>query len=90
MTDEEIRVKIAEVLPFLKGDPINDLNVMHEAEKTLTNEQFLTYCESHLSLICCDESRQEQWSEDLGWTTQMIIATARQRALAFIKTILPT
>lgn len=96
MTDEEMRVKIAEAcgwqvsradwsqpMGYLNGqrsclvipDYLNDLNAMHEAEKTLTVEERKSYCHQ----LC-----EVQIKDGL---VSPIFATARQRALAFIKTI---
>lgn len=88
ITDEEIRVKIAELCqniartrsdgstvyhdgtPFL---PDCDLNAMHEAEEMLTATQWSNYI-YHLA----DRQRPT--------TRWFINSTARQRAIAFLKT----
>jgi hypothetical protein len=65
---------------LIKGLPdyLNDLNAMHEAEKVLTREQLVDYCAFKLRLIsgegCVDDYK-------------MILATAAQRAEAFLRTI---
>jgi hypothetical protein len=56
-------------------DYCNDLNAMHEAEKTLDDYQYYNYCRHHLP----DTQRSEM--------AQGRTATARQRAEAFLKTI---
>ncbi len=56
-------------------DYCNDLNAMHEAEKTLDDDQYHNYCRHHLP----DTQRSEM--------AQGRTATARQRAEAFLKTI---
>jgi hypothetical protein len=53
----------------------NDLNAMHEAEKTLDDYQYFNYCRHHLP----DTQRSEM--------AQGRTATAHQRAEAFLKTI---
>jgi hypothetical protein len=55
-------------------DYLNDLNAMHDAEKTLTNSQWVEYG-GQLRVLC---DRAEIWS---------IHATASQRAEAFLKTL---
>lgn len=62
---------IVKVIP----DYCNDLNAMHEAEKTLDDYQYFNYCRHHLP----DTQRSEM--------AQGRTATARQRAEAFLKTI---
>ena len=101
MTDQEINIKIAEdcgwkredvenneLLIWSKEAPnnihfryaselpnyCNDLNAMREAEQALTGPQQLAY-QGHLS------------KEDIYCHWLSITATAKQRALAFIKTI---
>lgn len=105
MTDDEMRVKIAEACgviecdewsPFIAGasmiknetcghvkcvprgmlpDYLNDLNAMHEAEKTLTVEQWISYW----SFI------ESQLPKDGSFS--ILHATARQRAEAFLAVI---
>ena len=53
------------------GDPLSDLNAMHEAEKVL-NEAYLW-------------NRYKGWL--LTWMTEPIRATAPQRCEAFLRTI---
>jgi len=56
-------------------DYCNDLNAMHEAEKTLDDYQYFNYCRHHLP----DTQRSEM--------AQGRTATAHQRAEAFLRTI---
>ena len=57
----------------------NDLNAMHEAEKTLILTKRKEYL-WHLALICCN-------CEEGSRTFETTTSTARQRAEAFLKTI---
>ena len=57
-------------------DYVTDLNAMHEAEKVMTDAQYLVYTNIHLS----QTTNHEQ-------TGRIISATAKQRAEAFIKTM---
>jgi len=57
---------------FPLPDYLNDLNAMHEAEKTLKDEQWRLF----LAWVCED-----------GRIASIVHSTARQRAEAFIKTI---
>jgi len=59
-------------------DPVNDLNAMHEAWKTLSHEQKMRF-KTELSVIVCrfDNPVEETYYEG---------ATARQRAQAFLRT----
>ncbi len=65
-----------------KGFPLpdycNDLNVMHEAEKTLTREQVVDYCAFTL---------RRTTGEGNASDCKMIMATAHQRAEAYLRTI---
>jgi hypothetical protein len=88
MTEEQINRAIAEacdichvakVVPMYKTpqgwvldcpDYCNDLNAMHEAEKTLTSAQLLDY----VALL-------------FDATYESTLATARQRAEAFLRTL---
>jgi hypothetical protein len=59
----------------------NDLNVIHEAEKVLNDEQWLEYREELRNVVLGGIRMVSQWCKaDLH-------ATARQRAEAFLKTI---
>jgi hypothetical protein len=62
------------VLRFNHDRPnyLNDLNVMHEAEKVLTDEQWDTYCYR---------------LDGVGGMRHCTHATASQRAEAFLRTI---
>jgi hypothetical protein len=62
----------------------NDLNAMHEAEKTLTDEQHRQYRSEVWYSVCNDISSYEcvKAAERPHFS-----ATARQRAEAFLKTI---
>lgn len=81
MTNEQINAAIVEAInadPHWKcaKDYCNDLNAMHEAEKTLKTEHRKRYIH-HL----------EGWDRNLGYEWDIATATARQRAEAFLRTI---
>ena len=59
-------------------DYLEDLNAMHEAEKTLTKKQLQTYLD-----ILADAPRESMYQT---WSTS-VFATAAQRAEAFLRTI---
>ncbi len=68
-------------------DYLNDLNAMHEAEKTLTASQEIGY-RSQLQTVFADASGYSK--ELFGWytaTQKAYMATAAQRAEAFLKTL---
>ena len=86
MTDEQINAAIAEAcgwkegveryvqnLPLMKAPPdyCNDLNAMHEAEKVLTDDQREVFYPRNLGA----------WQRPIN----VIYATARQRAEAFLR-----
>jgi len=58
-------------------DYLNDLNAIHEAEKTLTREQKASYVLG-LALMCDDPP---------SFVGAMVFATAQQRSEAFLKVI---
>lgn len=58
------------------GPPTEDLNAMHEAEKTLTDVQCLFYPDNMREVITEHEASRRTWH-----------ATASQRAEAFLRTI---
>lgn len=67
---------------------LRDLNAMHEAEKTLTPEQWPTYVH-HLSDVAGfsydDTMTKEEANHD--WNCRLVHATAAQRAEAFLRTL---
>lgn len=63
----------------------NDLNAMHEAEKSLTLTQFRDYIED-LEVACASGMESVTVRAD----RKKISSTARQRAIAFIATLTPT
>ncbi len=78
MTDEQINWAITEAIgadPHWKcaKDYCNDLNAMHEAEKTLNNGQIEIYC-----------GFLHKKNHGVWWGTHV---TARQRAEAFLRTL---
>lgn len=77
MTREQQRIAIAEAVGK-DADYLNDLNAMHEAEKTLTKKQLQTYLD-----ILADAPRESMYQT---WSTS-VFATASQRAEAFLRTI---
>ncbi len=103
MTDKEINIAIAEACPTVAGvwsdgelrwnyklrpvptcfDPVNDLNAMHEAEKVLTADDRKMW-EYVRQLVATTHGRLYP---DCISTWQMIHATARQRAEAFLRTL---
>lgn len=58
----------------------NDLNAMHEAEKTLTGDQLAVYNEHLIQMVINQLKRPYEMQ---GWYWH---ATARQRAEAFLRT----
>lgn len=89
MSPEEQRIAIAEVCGWKTGyrdpeawhplpDYPNDLNAMHDAEKTLDRNQLERYAD-----ILCDEF-YDGFDPDI---VAVITATAAQRAEAFLKTL---
>ena len=99
MTDDQINAVIAEVCGWTNVHPANrsgkapgtdytsnyehilnycaDLNAMHEAEKVLTGLTRHAYCDALLDTV--------QDSPDHLW--EVLTATARQRAEAFLRTL---
>jgi hypothetical protein len=73
------------VLPSFPDIPNypNDLNAMHEAEKTLVPDKFGQYLD-RLREITQSENRYEVENR-----FELVHATARQRCEAFIKTVCP-
>lgn len=66
-------------------DYCDDLNAMHEAEKTLTdNKQWNRYVTS-LSIIVARERKHDEFDEVPFREHACIAATARQRAEAFLE-----
>jgi len=99
MTDDQIRIALAEasqgIIEYTEGvwfywsngrlfsckenDPLEDLNACAEFEKTLTRQERYNYSD-HLCDMCYDGSPDPN-------VEQVISATARQRAEAFIRTL---
>ena len=70
-------------------DYLNDLNAMHEAESSLTEEQFYIYG-SYLDTITLPKKSMPMCyvdSPEAGMYRELICATAAQRAEAFLKTL---
>lgn len=88
MKSEEQRIAIAKACGWNGFNPdnipdyLNDLNAMHEAEKTLTIEQNYVYWNTLRDLICVDENTGH-WC-DLKASGH---ATAAERAEAFLRTL---
>ena len=61
-------------------DYFNDLNAMHEAEKTLVDHQHLLFRKALWDVVIDDEN-------DTEWDRCWISSTATQRAEAFGKTL---
>lgn len=64
-------------------DYLNDLNAMHEAEKTLTEKQAIWYLQK-LSQV---RLKQGEGGMIACMLDRMVFATAAQRAEAFLRTI---
>jgi hypothetical protein len=87
MTDEQINERITEVTglwdhPYSSDtrrmmDFCNDLNAMHEAERTLTGLNRHAFCDMLLDTVA--DSPDHLW--------EVLTATARQRAEAFLRTL---
>src|SRR3954465_5090181 len=54
------------VLPCIDGDPLKDLNAMHEAEKVLTNIQAIEYAK-HLHDLVLGKGTSHQSAEYHNW-----------------------
>jgi hypothetical protein len=76
---EEPRALDPETLP----DYLNDLNAMHEAEKTLTDEQQLQYGNEVIDV--CDRAIDP--ADRRAKSFDLFHATAAQRAEAFLRTL---
>jgi hypothetical protein len=72
----ELGTKVAPTQDQLP-DYLNNLNAMHEAEKTLSDDQFMDY---HGNLGCLGD--YGSW-----WNKNLTHATASKRAEAFLKTL---
>jgi hypothetical protein len=92
MTNEQINIAIAEVCgwgvfantrPTDLPDYCNDLNAMHEGERSLNSQHVQDYTLNLLSVTNNDGTR---FHGTLGCFAH-VHATARQRAEAFLKTI---
>jgi len=122
MTNEEIRIKIAEACGWVKQpvwvnclggdvhewrkdgcltercvgghslqelpDYLNDLNACAEFEKTLRGNK-LDWYEHNLGRVVFKDTTDDDWSDSLGSSanTKPLHASARQRAIAFLKTL---
>ncbi len=91
MTPEAQRIAIAKALPDLRGDPLNDLNAMHEVEKTLP-QAFSKGQDDYTSYLVGVVAGDIRWSfgpdgELEGNNFDTFTATAAQRAEAFLRTI---
>jgi hypothetical protein len=65
-------------------DYLNDLNAIHEAEKTLEADQAIDYVRQLIDLVCPDTYGVSNLYES---TYAVLHATSAQRAEAFLKTI---
>ena len=84
MTDEQINAAITEAIdadPHWKcaKDYCRDLNAMHEAEKVLTDEQYMHFSD------CLYDAEYERRNQTKKW--RWLSTTARQRAEAFLRTL---
>jgi predicted lipoprotein len=76
LSDDELNAIMDELTDIHKGyDWVRDLNAMHKAEQSLTGEQFLVYLDNLISITTGTETG-----------IKVILATARQRAEAFVLT----
>ena len=81
--------KLKAMSQLLMIDYLNDLNAMHEAESSLTEEQFYIYG-SYLDTITLPKKSMPMCyvdSPEAGMYRELICATAAQRAEAFLKTL---
>ena len=86
LTQEQKRIKIAEACGMTGWQEarslpnyFNDLNAMHEAEKSLSEGLYTIFCD-HLHGLACEEQLQTgKW--------RWLSSTASQRAEAFGKTL---
>ena len=67
-------------------DYYNDLNAMHDAENTLTDENREKYA-TFLSQIFTAPSKKAWWDLSAKETFEIVTATAKQKAEAFRKTL---
>jgi hypothetical protein len=65
-------------------DYLNDLNAMHEAEASLTDEQHSAF-RKHLASVVGE--RESPSYSTPGWRRRYVSSTAAQRAEAFLRTI---
>lgn len=89
MQPEKQRIAIAEVCGWSGGfipDYLNDLNAMHEARKSLTNNQHQHYYRA-LEQITSGLPYDQDGSYGAGWLYHNINATAAQHAEAFLRTL---
>ena len=88
MTDEQINIAIAEACGKTNiGNYCNDLNVMHEAEKTLNIDQQYSYGEM-LRVVSENVGPRGGHFLPNGWGCfSLAHLTARQRAEAFVTAI---
>jgi hypothetical protein len=96
MRDEQINIAIAELCGWKEEefgpswyqsftkmpDYCNDLNAMHEAEKTLSGDQWLDYM-LNIQAVLVRHPNRDKWTV----CRELRHATARQLAEAFLKTI---
>ena len=61
------------------GDPMQDLNAMHEAEEVMTEMQRCDYAEHLYELARNHQEKTDKW--------RFVSMTAAQRAEAFLRTI---
>jgi hypothetical protein len=91
MTNEQINIAIAKacgwahpsVQPYAFPDYCNDLNAIHEAERSLNSQQVQDYT---LNLLRVTNNDGARFHGTLGCFAH-VHATARQRAEAFLKTL---
>lgn len=77
-TDPKVPIMAANV-----PDYPNDLNAMHEAEKTLTNDEWDDKFYHWLGFVVSGGQEEQLWQ----WRKMIVHATAAQRAEAFLRTI---
>lgn len=70
---------VKRVLPCIDGDPLSDLNAMHYAEKTLTDDEYEQYFETLPKVLGLDPFFKVESER------AMLSSSARQRAEAFLR-----
>ncbi len=93
MTDQEINRAVAESVSasfgcsvVIEKDYCNDLNALHEVEKTLTDDNRDPYLRE-LQILTQTWDHVDAEGDEVEWFWELATATARQRAEAYLRTI---